>query len=90
MTTAGRICVPSCSLRTSISKVPIEDKKWKKKKPVLKIVLVKDERSVLSMSVIGDEMLGKAVFSQPRHVPDRVHQKVLPVQNSRTSHLFMF
>ena len=79
MTTAGRICVPSCSLRTSISKVPIEEPKWKKKKPVLKIVLVKDERSVLSMSVIGDEMLGKAVFSQPRQVPDRVHQKMLPV-----------
>ena len=90
MTTAGRICVPSCSLRTSISKVPIEDKKWKKKKPVLKIVLVKIKRSVLSMSVIGDEMFGQAVFSQPRHVPDRVHQIVLPVQNSRTSHLFMF
>ena len=42
------------------------------------------------MSVIGDEMLGQAVFSQPRHVPDRVHQIVLPVQNSRTSHLFCF
>ena len=90
MTTAGRICVPSCSFRTSISKVPIEDKKWKKKKPVLKIVLAKDERSVLSMSVIGDEMLGQSVFSQPSHVPDRVHQKMLPVQNSRTGHLFCF
>ena len=42
------------------------------------------------MSVIGDEMLGQAVFSQPRHVPDRVHQIVLPVQNSRTSHLILF
>ena len=42
------------------------------------------------MSVIGDEMLGQAVFSKPSQVPDRVYQIVLSLQNSRTSHLFCF